>query len=647
MLETSRQNKVSLYNPSQDVKDMTKIVRGEYEDGMEILQRPFVELNDMSVIARDDRDQRTFNAFVDENIEDPDEAWKWRGTRSKARNKAIVMHAKLTAGYIIPMFMAQNKDDEVDEAFSNLMQDGVEWMINNSQYKSSYLKATMGMLVNCVTYMGAEYAEVFQTIKEKTDNGYVDKEVLDEELSGFQAPVYSSDQILISNPYEQNIQRQRTVIKRRWIDYSDAQALYGDHEDFQFVSPGVNITFNSEDGQFYETVDDDHPTIVEEVTRLNRLGDSEITYVGGVYMGSSDVEGNPIKHRDNRNRPKYNITPFGYQRVNEHFYFYKSLMNAQYWDNQLLDATYEVGMNRMFLDANMPVAVSGSDEIDSEIIFPSSVVAFADKDTKVNPLLPAANLNNIFGAMSNIEKSMDESSSSDVSGGQLPDGDPKATALNIAEKNARIMISAVGKTLAESIVGIGDLMADIFLNHITIPQVDEIVGETSRLRYRTLTLKNKNVRGKSVDKVIKFDDTMLGKTYTKKELRKENIKMAMESGYPNNKSVIMRVNPELCAQYRYLAYVEPEFMFPRNQEYEQAMSMQLMTVFQNNPYASFEAITHEALRSFYRDRADEFKVKPKEQPQQQEQQQTSPQAKIPQTQMGQMTQNNILAKELA
>jgi len=178
---------LSSYQPSKEICDFTECVRDDFAIGDEILNKSWVELNDMSVIDRMNRDQRTANAFVDESIQDPATAWQFRGTRSKARNKLIAMHAQITASYIIPMFMAQNEDDEEDRDFSDVMRDIIEWMVDNSSYKSSFLMTTMGMLVNPVTYMGAEYAEVFQKIKVKTDEGYSTKEIIDEVLSGFEA----------------------------------------------------------------------------------------------------------------------------------------------------------------------------------------------------------------------------------------------------------------------------------------------------------------------------------------------------------------------------------------------------------------------------------------------------------------------------
>jgi len=603
---------VSSYQPSKAISDFTSHVREDFSQGIEILNKPWIELGDLSVIERMNRDQRTFNAFVDEDVDDPSEAWKWRGTRSKARNKAIAMHAQLTAGYIIPMFMAQNDNDEEDRDFSNIMRDICEWMVNNSNYKSSFLMATMGMLVNPVTYLGAEYAQVFQKIKEKTDKGYTVTEILDEVLSGFQAPVYTADQILITNAYEQNIQRQRGIIKRRYIEYSEAEAKYGEHENWQYVQKGIKSVYSDDQGLFYDIKDDEHPNLVEEATAMYRRDDTEVCFLNGIYLGNEDIEANPIRHRDNRNAPKYNVVPFGYQRINEHFFYYKSLMNAQYWDNRLLDAQYEVGMNRAFLDTDMPIAITGKDNIDSDIVFPSSIVAFADKDVKVSPLLPAANLGNLFSGMAIVEKSIDESSVSDVTGGQLPDANQKATALNIAEKNARTLLQGVGKTLAESIVQYGGLMADIAVNHLTIPQIMEIAGKEGKMKYPTFILENKVSEGKSVSKVLRFDESLLGKAMSDKRKSEKEIELAIEAGYPDIKKIIYNINPELFSRMKYLVRVEPELMFPKNQEFMQALMLQIQTQFEGNPYIKVPALTRKTLYQFFRGETEELLKTPEE-----------------------------------
>ena len=368
---------VSAYQPSDDVKELTKHAKKDYEIGWSILHRPAEELNYYSVIDRMNKDQRTFNALVDESSEDPREAWKWRGTRSTARKKTMAMHAHLTAEYIIPLYSPDDTSQKVDAEVGGVMRDGVRWMTIHSNYQPAFLLGTQGMLVNPVTYLSADYCEVYQTIKERTDSGYATTEVLDEVLSGFNARVHSADEILITNEYLQEIQRQRCIIKRRYIEFTEAEAKYGEHANWQYVRPGIKSVFNEDDGLFYDVKDDEHATLVEEAIHLCRREDCEDPYVNGIYMGNENVEWNPIKHRDNQNAPRYNFVPFGYQRINEHYFYFKSLVNLVGWDDQLIDAMYEVQMNREFLDLEPPTFYSGFDKIDTDVIWPGATIAKA------------------------------------------------------------------------------------------------------------------------------------------------------------------------------------------------------------------------------------------------------------------------------
>jgi len=603
---------VSAYAPSKEVQDFTSIVKKDFANGDEILNRGWTELNGRSVIEDMNRGQRMFNAFVDEDIDDPVEAWKYRGTRSMARNKGIAMHAQLTAAYLIPGFSAQNDADEIDRDFSNVMRDIVEWMTlpTNSNYQSSFVSLVFGMIEAPCVYLGAEFFEVYQKIKERTEDGkYAVKEVLDEILSGFKAPVYSTDQILISNAYERNIQKHRCIIKRRYLEFQEAEAKYGEHDNWAYVQPGIKTIYSDDNGLFYDIKDDDHPFLVEEVIYLNRREDTEAPFINGIYMGDSDIENNPIKHRDNRNAPKYNVIPFRYNLIGSHFFYGKSMMNAMRWDNQLYDAMSELLMNRAFLEVNQPVAVTGSDKIDSEIIFPSAITAFKDKDTKVIPLLPPANLAAGFQALMATKDSIDDSSLSDVQTGQLPQASQKAYSVAQAQANAKKLIAGVGKSLAESIVAYGPLMADIALNHLTTAQVDEITGSGTKLKYRKFILEKQMVNGKQVDKEIRFDENLIAKNMTDSQKKTANLKLLEEVGWPDNKKHLYIINPHLFSKFRYLCRIDPEEMFPRNSEQMSALLTSLYQLLANDPMVEHESLLRELMYSYFKGRAEDFIAK--------------------------------------
>src|SRR3990167_3348821 len=149
---------LSIYQPPQEVQELTRYAKDDYYKGHEILNRAYPELNDMSVIDCDNRDKRTFNAYVDESVDDPKEAWKWVGTRSMALNRALAMYAHLTSGFMFPMVSAVDQDNNDALEAGDFMRDVLLWMGDNSNYRSSFLQMVLGMLTSPITYMGAEYA---------------------------------------------------------------------------------------------------------------------------------------------------------------------------------------------------------------------------------------------------------------------------------------------------------------------------------------------------------------------------------------------------------------------------------------------------------------------------------------------------------
>ena len=601
---------VSTYQPSEEVQKLTSIVKKDYSEGYDILHRTWTELNDRSIIDDMNRGQTMFNAFVDTSVEDRNEAWKWRGTRSMARNKGIAMHANLTSNYILPTFQAQNENDEVDKEFSEVMRDIIEWMAEptNSNYQSSFLQIVFGALQSPVIYLGAEYYEVYQKIKEKTDKGYKVNEVIDEVLSGFQSPIYSANQILITNAYERNIQRQRAIIKRRWVDKKELEAKYGEHPHWGFIQEGIKSIYNDDDGLFYDVYDDEHPHLVAEEIWLNRRDDSEVCFLNGIYMGNENIDDNPIRHRDNRNAPKYNVVPFGFMRIGDHFFYYKSMMNSLGWDNAYYDAMTEVVMNKALLEVEMPIAVSGSDRIDSDVIFPNSVVAFEDKDTRITPLMPSSNMSAGLNALRETEKSMVEGSVNETISGQLPQASQKAYSVAQAQANAKKLIGAIGKSIAESVVMYGDLMKDIALNHYTIPQIDQLVGDNMKLKYRQFMVEKKG-NGKSYNRQVKFDEGLIGKEMSGYDKDLEEMKMLEEYGEENS---IVRVNPELFAKFKYLSRADVEEMFAKNNDFWQPVLLNLKSALINDPYTDQEKLTKRLMYSYFQSEGEDMVKKPEE-----------------------------------
>jgi len=158
----------------------------------------------------------------------------------------------------------------------------------------------------------------------------------------------------------------------------------------------------------------------------------------------------------------------------------------------------------------------------------------------------------------------------------------------------------------------GGLMADIAVNHLTIPQIMEIAGKEGKMKYPTFILENKVSEGKSVSKVLRFDESLLGKAMSDKRKSEKEIELAIEAGYPDIKKIIYNINPELFSRMKYLVRVEPELMFPKNQEFMQALMLQIQTQFEGNPYIKVPALTRKTLYQFFRGETEELLKTPEE-----------------------------------
>ena len=584
-------SEISLYQPSQEIIDFTSLIRKDYSYGSEVLNRPWPELNNYSVIERKNIDQKTFNAFVDESTEDPNESWKWKGTRALARKKAFAMHAHMTSSFVVPMVFPQNSSQADDKAMAGGLRDILEWMTVNSNYRQAFLLATMGILVNPVTYIEADYCEVNQKIREKTEQGWQIKEALDEVLSGPVFRVRSSEEILLSNPFEQDIQKQRAVIFIRWVDYSELKAKYKDHENWNCLQPGKMTLFNDSDGLFYDVKDDEHPYLVKEVIWKNRQEDGEMVFLNGIYFGENNLEGNPIKHRDNRNLPKYNLTSFGYHRNSEHFFYFTSLMQEVGWDDRLVDEMYKTTMNREFLDLEQPTAYIGFDNIDTSVVFPGASISTQNTNAKVQPIINPRS-GSSYRALQEIEDSMSEASLSETEMGVLPEASQKATAIAKASSSAKILLTGAMKNMGESIRQLGNLMIDISLNHLTAPEIDEITGN---FKYREFILQNQSVNGRKVSKKIRFDESLMGKKISKQEKTRYEMKLLEEIGYPDNKESIIVLNPHLFSKMKYMAVIEADEMMVKNKEYHRQIMERLYTLLRQDPNIDAESLVRNLL----------------------------------------------------
>lgn len=601
----------SSYKPSQAVKILTLQIKQDYEVGYEINHREFAEFNNMSLIDRSNVDQKAFNSYVPPKSLDPDESWRWNGVSDITRAKTLSTAAHLVSGMMYPGTFAQNDEDEEDQMASYVMGELIEWNIKHSSYELTFLYGVIAALVNPVAYIHVDYAEVMQTIKERTADGITSKEVIDKMLSGLQIHNVPADEILITNAYEFHIQKQRAIMRRRTPDYDELKAKYGTHENWRYVTPGIKALYNEDDAMFYDQNDDDLTTLGEEVIYYNRREDIEVPFVNGIYFGETDVTANPIKHRDNKNRPKYPYVKFGAEPIDEKsFYFYKSLV-ARLSNNQ---EEYDL-LRRMMFDGTLmevmsSMAIVGGETANTDIMFPGTVTNIP-KDSKVLAPMAGRNLQAGWQAIGEMKEEMSRSSQEDQLGGKYTGQQKTAFEAAKIEANARINLGIMGRLILQMVSDIGELIVDKIVIHQTIREVSEIVSDGPK--YRNFLLADKTDRGKNVTEKISFDAELMNMKLDKKGKLRESFKVLSKQGGKKGKTKLIRVNPRLFSRLNFLIMVEPESWMPRNKRFEEMISLEKYDRLIASPYTDHEAVTQDfLLKPLAKNKSEKYMLKDKQ-----------------------------------
>lgn len=577
----------SLFIATEAEKEIILLASKDWQTGLEVQKKPRREFNDRSILSEIDVNQMSFNSYIPPKSEDPDESWKAQTVRPVTRNKLISIAAHVTAVMLYPGVFARDQEDEEDTTSAEVMGELMEYVIDNSEYVKEFMTAVIQMLVDPFMIVSAEFAEVMRKIKEiKEDGTYTNKEIIDELLSGFIFNVIPAKEILFPNFYESNIQKQRFIIRNKYIDHSEAKQIYGTHKNFVHVKPGVRTVFDPATSMFYEVADPLMEGFMDnEVTYYNRALDIEVTFINGIPVSAPD---SPLRRHDK----KYPFAKGGYEPLgNGKSFCYKSAANKLGSDQDVVDALYNLILDGSFLSIMPPMALYGSESIDSSVTVPGSVTAFRDKDTKMESLAPRSDLRAGLEAISLVERSMSESSQDSSRAGISGGGGQTAREVLLLDRNAQTALGLFGKSIRFLVEDLGDLIVGDILQHMTVADVVELSGD---MKYKTFVMPDKKINGQKITKTIKFANPA---DFSNEDMAWD---ILGKEGGPEGKKKIYMVNPEIFRSTKFKTKVSADDLTPPNKALEKALNLEAYDRAIQNPVADQELVTRDFLFDIYR-----------------------------------------------
>lgn len=620
----------SAYSPSKEVLDLFAQVQDDYAVAYNLQHRPFKEFDNLSLLERTRRDQETFAAFVGAEFIPSSRKWRWRGRKNTARNRIIGILAHMLSAMLFPYVRAVNEENEEEEEAAQVMQILVEDQLRKAGYEMKFLYLVIAAMVNPAVFVGIEYVEAMQKIKQRMADGSINIiEAVDQFMSGMQMNVIPIDEILLGDFYTFELQRQPYIIRVRRIPWDEARKIYGSHPDFQYVAAGkTRIVLTGQENQTlfdieWTEADRDY---VQEITAFYRSEDLQACFVGGVFMGNpKDIyNSNPFEHRrmiyaqgDWASAPVYPFAKSGFEPLDAtgRFAYYKSAAFKEYWDDASINKAYQLLQDGMALDVMKPNFISGVAKIDGSVIAPGASVALP-KDATVTPYSLGPNLTAAMQVLTENKNDLAESTQDATQGG-VAQPNVTARATIIAEQNAKLVLGVFGLMLSNLIEQVGALVMDCTIQHSTMGEIDDSVPEALQMRFKTFLAKGED-KGKQLSHRIVFTDEYMGRSLSKKqqtELEWELYDQTGDTPEQREQSAqrIYKVNPYQFARMNYTMYVDADQIVSKSMGTEQQRKMlafQTMTSPQAAPYIDQQAVIDEfVIDQFAEGDPDKFKKK--------------------------------------
>lgn len=592
---------VSQYQPNKSEDEVLSLIRYCFGIGVNNQNKPRREFNDLSLLQRATVDQMAYNNYLPNDgdySEDSTDYWRSNAQRPIIRNKILSIAAHATARTIFPKVFAINDQSEEQREAANAMELLMEYDGEKVDYVRFSLYAVLQALFQPASITYREYSHVYRNIKTEIDeatNRWKVERILDEEESGSKAEIVPIEEYLIPNFYEDDVQKQDWIIRRRIISYDNVKIKYADKKNIKYVKPGVQVIYDDPNKVFYEVYDTEmNEYMVEEVIYWNKAMDLRLVVVNGVLLSEFD-EPNPRRDK------KYPFTKTYYESLDEgKFHFGMSLSQKMMQDAKIVNYLYQMTLDGLLLDIMPPMIASGNDIIGNDVIIPGLVTSLQDVNSKITPIKQGGNSVAGFNAIAKVEESINETSQNPLQQGLTQGGSQTAFEIGKIEQNANTILGLFLKMISSFVKQYGELVKGDILQYYTTANIDDLVGKDS-LTYKTFILPPSIGR----DKSIKFQLENLGdEEMDIEEMTKKSYNVLQEekeSEEQGNDVEIIKINPILFRTLKFSTIISPDILNPRSKDLERAYKLEAYDRMIQNPMVDQELVTKDFLLGAYSD----------------------------------------------
>ncbi len=550
-----KENVRSRYQPGKEVVDITDKVMKHFEHGNLIMNTPWREFNDMSVLERKNRDQLAFNTYLpgDGDWGESLDSWKSQALRPVERNRSLDIASQVSSQVIFPKVFAQNQNDDEDRKSAAIMRYLMEWSADQQQYEQTQLFSTLTSLYSPASIIHTEYTERMKT-QENVETGETE-EVMDDENSGFRSTVVPVEELYIENMYQHDIQKQGFLIWRRVISFDNAWIKYGDVDNFKFVRGGLQTVFDPMTETFYDQQDKNlTENEVEEVIYWSKNKDLKLAFVNGIIQTKVDAH-NP------RQDKRYPFIKSGFELMDEgKFFYYKSVVFKMQPDARNINELWRMVIDGTYLSVFPPMIITGEEEVSSDVVAPGAVTTFASSDTQVTPINVGSNLNAGFAGLQALEQSVLDTTKTPQSG---PISKQQTLGeIELLQQNALTNLGLFAKMIGFGVRDWGKLMASDITQYLTIGEVMNVVGDDSRLNFRKFLLPDQTIGEKTGTVKIEFELEMPEDEEGIAEM--ENELMEREGGLDND-TKIFKANPTVFRSLKFIMKVNADLVARPNE----------------------------------------------------------------------------------